>query len=181
MKKILVVNDFPIFPIVHGGKVRIFNIYQNLSSKFQIRLMSVWEKIRKFRNKVISPNFHEISVPKTILYKLINFVASRLMRSSVDDFVALFFASSNFQLKKLLQKEIAECDIVICCHPYMYPAAAPYLRNQRVIYEALNVEYTLKKSILPDGLLKNILLQRLKMTGQDLLNTMRSLFCYVRR
>jgi glycosyltransferase involved in cell wall biosynthesis len=168
MKKILVVNDFPIFPIVHGGKVRIFNIYQNLSANFQIRYVCLGEN-SKIQNKVISTNFHEISVPKTILYKLINFVASRLMRSSVDDFVALFFASSNSQLKKLLQKEIAECDVVICCHPYMYPAAAPYIRNQWVIYEALNVEYTLKKSILPDGLLKNILLQRLKMTGQDLL------------
>jgi glycosyltransferase involved in cell wall biosynthesis len=168
MKKILVVNDFPIFPIVHGGKVRIFNIYQNLSTHFQIRYVCLGEK-SKIQNNVISANFHEISVPKTIFYKLINFIASQLMRSSVDDFVALFFASSNPHLKKLLQKEIAGCDIVICCHPYLYPAVSPYIRNQRVIYEALNVEYTLKKSILPDGFLKNRLLHRLKITGQDLL------------
>jgi glycosyltransferase involved in cell wall biosynthesis len=168
MKKILVVNDFPIFPIVHGGKVRIFNIYQNISSKFQIKYVCLGET-PKIQNKNISENFHEISVPKTFFYKIIIFIANQLMRSSVDDFVALFFASSNPRLKKTIQKEIAECDIVIFCHPYMYPAVAPYIRNQLVIYEALNVEYELKKSVLREGLLKNILLQRLKMTGQDLL------------
>jgi len=168
MKKILVVNDFPIFPIVHGGKVRIFNIYRNISSDFQIVYVCLGEN-PKIQNKIISKNFHEISVPKTFFYKIINFIANLLMHSSVDDFIALFFASSNHQLKKLIQKEIAESDIVIFCHPYMYPAVAPYIRNQLVIYEALNVEYALKKSILPNGYLKNILLHRLKMTGQDLL------------
>lgn len=168
MKKILVVNDFPIFPIVHGGKVRIFNIYQNISSKFQIKYVCLGEN-PKIQNKIISENFLEISVPKTFFYKMIIFIANQVMRSSVDDLGALFFASSNRQLKKLIQKELAECDIVIFSHPYMYPAVTPYIRNQLVIYEALNVEYALKKSILRDGLLKNILLQRLKMVGQDLL------------
>jgi len=175
MKKILVVNDFPIFPIVHGGKVRIFNIYQNISSKFQIKYVCLGEN-PKIQNKIISENFHEISVPKTFFYKMIIFIANQVMRSSVDDFGALFFASSNRQLKKLIQKEIAECDIVIFSHPYMYPAVAPYIQNQLVIYEALNVEYALKNSILRDGLLKNILLHRLKMVGQDLLN--RSDLCF---
>jgi glycosyltransferase involved in cell wall biosynthesis len=169
MKKILVVNDFPIFPIVHGGKVRIFNIYQNISSKFQIKYVCLGEN-PKIQNKIISENFCEISVPKTFFYKIVIFIANQVMRSSVDDFGALFFASSNRQLKKLLQKEIDKCDIVIFSHPYMYPAAATYIRNQLVIYEALNVEYALKKSILREGLLKNILLHRLKIVGQDLLN-----------
>ncbi|MDD1700439.1 MAG: glycosyltransferase family 4 protein [Methanoregula sp.] len=168
MKKILVVNDFTIFPIVHGGKVRIFNIYQNISSNFQIIYVCLGEN-PKIQNKIISENFHEISVPKTFFYKIIIFITNLMMRSSVDDFGALFFASSNLQLKKVIRKELAECDIVIFCHPYMYPAVAPYIRNQLVIYEALNVEYALKKSILSNGYLKNILLDRLRMTGQALL------------
>ncbi len=175
MKKILVVNDFPIFPIVHGGKVRIFNIYQNISSDFHIKYVCLGEN-QKIQEKKISDNFYEISVPKTFFYKVINVIANLLMRNSVDDFVALFFASSNLQLKKLIQKAIAECDIVIFCHPYMYPAVAPYIRNQLVIYEALNVEYTLKNSILRNGQLKTIMLQRLKKVGHNLLK--RSDLCF---
>jgi len=70
MEKILVVNDFPIFPIVHGGKVRIFNIYKNISSKFQVTYLCLGDN-QKIQDKRISDNFHEISVPKTVFYKII--------------------------------------------------------------------------------------------------------------
>lgn len=168
MEKILVVNDFPIFPIVHGGKVRIFNIYKNISSKFQVTYLCLGDN-QKIQDKRISDNFHEISVPKTVFYKIIILIANMLIHSSVDDFIALFFASSNLQLKKIIKKEIAKCDIVIFCHPYMYPAVAPYLQKKIVIYEALNVEYALKKDILPNRPLKNLMLQRLKEQSQNLL------------
>ncbi|MFA6363354.1 glycosyltransferase family 4 protein [Methanoregula sp.] len=168
MKKILVVNDFPIFPIVHGGKVRIFNIYKNISSKFQITYVCLGNS-QIIEEKQISENFREISVPKTFFYKKIILIAKKLMGGSVDDFVALFFASYNAQLKKIIKPQIQECDVVILCHPYMYPSVKPYLQKQIVIYEALNVEFGLKDSILPDTLLKKIVLDRLKQTEQDLL------------
>lgn len=168
MKKILVVNDFPIFPVVHGGKVRIFNIYKNISSKFQVTYLCLGEKPRITYN-AISENFQEISVPKTFFYKVITAIANLFFRSSVDDFIALFFASSNRMFKRIIQKELGECDIIIFSHPYMYSAVRPYIRNQLVIYEAHNVEYALKKAILPDRLLKNVMLQRLKEQSQDLL------------
>jgi glycosyltransferase involved in cell wall biosynthesis len=169
MKKILVVNDFPIFPVVHGGKVRIFNIYKNISSKFHVTYLCLGDN-QKIQDNRISENFHEIVVPKTIFYKIIILVANILTRTSVDDFVALFFAYSNSELKKIIRKEIGNSDIVIFCHPYMYPAVSPYIQKQIVIYEALNVEYSLKKSILPNGLLKKIMLPRLKKIGQNLLH-----------
>jgi glycosyltransferase involved in cell wall biosynthesis len=168
MIKILVVNDFPIFPIVHGGKVRIFNIYKNISSKFQITYVCLGDT-RKIEEKKISENFREISVPKTYYYKKIIRIAKKLMGCSVDDFIALFLASYNLQLKTTLKQRIEECDIVIFCHPYMYPSVKPYIQKQIVIYEALNVEFNLKNTILPDTLLKKIVVQRLKKTEQDLL------------
>ena len=83
-------------------------------------------------------------------------MANIVMGSSVDDFVALFFAHSNFELKKTIRKEIEKSDIIIFCHPYMYPAVSPYIQKQIVIYEALNVEYSLKKSILPTWIIEKI-------------------------
>jgi glycosyltransferase involved in cell wall biosynthesis len=169
MKKILVVNDFPIFPVVHGGKVRIFNIYKNISSKFHVTYLCLGDN-KKIQDTRISEHFHEIAVPKTVLYKIIVLMANIMMGRSVDDFVALFFAHSHFELKKIIRKEIEESDIIIFCHPYMYPAVSPYIQKQIVIYEALNVEYSLKNSILPTGFLKNIMLHRLKKICQNLLN-----------
>jgi glycosyltransferase involved in cell wall biosynthesis len=175
MTKILVINDFPIFPIVHGGKVRIFNIYKNISSRFQITYVCLGD-VQKIEEKKISENFQEISVPQTYFYKKIIRIAKKLTGCSVDDFVALFFASSNLQLKTILKRQIQDSDIVILCHPYMYPSIKPYIQNQIVVYEALNVEFHLKKSILPESLLKNFFLHLLKLTEQDLLQ--RSDLCY---
>jgi glycosyltransferase involved in cell wall biosynthesis len=168
MKKILVVNDFPIFPIVHGGKVRIFNVYKNISSRFSVTYVCLGDTQNIVVNK-ISENFQEISVPKTFFYKRIVQVARKLTGCSVDDFVALFLGPYNIQLKKLIERQIQESDIVILCHPYMYPSVKSYLQKQIVIYEALNVEYRLKGTILPDTLLKRIMLQKLKKTGLNLL------------
>jgi glycosyltransferase involved in cell wall biosynthesis len=168
MKKILVVNDFPIFPVVHGGKVRIFNIYKNISSKFHVTYLCLGDN-KKIQDTRISDNFHEIAVPKTVLYKTLVLMANIIMGRSVDDFVALFFAHTHFELKKIIRKEIEESDIIIFCHPYMYPAVCPYIQKQIVIYEALNVEYSLKNTILPPGFFKTILLRRLKRFGQNLL------------
>lgn len=175
MKKILVVNDFPVFPVVHGGKVRILNIYNNISSKFQVTYVCLGDN-PKIVTKTISENFREISVPKTFFYKLIILLAKKIMGIAVDDLVALFFAGFNFHFKKIIKEEISKSDIVIFCHPYMYPALKPFIEKKTVIYEALNVEYALKKSILKDGLLKNIMLHRLKKCSQNLLT--RSDLCF---
>jgi len=58
----------------------------------------------------------------------------------------------------------------------MYPSVKPSLQKQIVIYEALNVEFNLKNSILPDTLLKKNVLSRLKRTEEDLLE--RSDLCF---
>jgi glycosyltransferase involved in cell wall biosynthesis len=168
MNKILVVNDFPIFPIVHGGKVRIFNIYKNISTKFQVTYICLGDT-HKIEDTQISENFRQITVPKSYLYTKVLKLVKVLMGCSVDDFVALFFASYNLQLTKKIKQQLQECDIVILSHPYLYPAVKPYIQKQIVIYEAHNVEFRLKESILPETFLKKIVLCRLKHTGQDLL------------
>jgi glycosyltransferase involved in cell wall biosynthesis len=168
VKKILVVNDFPIFPIVSGGKVRIFNIYQNISKEFHVSYVCLGNS-KAIEEKKISEYFNEVIVPKQIFYKIIALIALKVLRCSVGDFVALFLASNNGKLKRVIREQISESDIVIFSHPYLYPAVKPFITNQKTIYEAHNVEYLLKRSILGKGFMSTYLLNRLKKTERELL------------
>jgi len=169
MKKILVINDFPIFPIIDGGRVRLFNIYKNISKKFNVTYICLGDT-NKIEEEVISENLKLIIIPKNFLYKLISTFLFILLRCPVNDFIALFLASYNPKLKKLIIKLSLENDIIIFSHPYLYPAAIPYIsNNQIIVYEAHNVEYPLKKSMLGKGVIKSILLKRLNKIEGNLL------------
>ena len=43
-----------------------------------------------------------------------------------------------------------DADAIVVCHPFCYPAIKPYINGKPLIYEAHDVEYILKQSILPD-------------------------------
>ncbi|WP_245249610.1 glycosyltransferase family 4 protein [Methanolinea mesophila] len=168
MKKILVINDFPVFPPVHGGKIRILNIYRNISSECEVTYLCLGD-VKETTLRSISDNFSEISVPKTFLYRQIVLFAGLIMKCPVDDLVALLLAPFNPWLRNMIRKKIRESDIVICCHPYMYPAVSPWIGGRFLVYEALNDEYGLKSTTLPEGFLKKIMLHRLDVVSCDLL------------
>lgn len=162
-------NDFPIFPLSHGGKVRLFNIYKNLSKEFDITYISLGDT-KKIEEETITEHFKVVIIPKKIIFKIINIGAEKILRYPVGDFVELFFAPFNSLFKKTINVRIHENDIIIFSHPYLYPAVIPFIPNNKiVVYEALNVEFILKKSIFNKGIIRTILLNRLKQTEGNLL------------
>jgi len=169
LKGILVVNDFTIHPIIDGGRVRLFNIYKNISKEFNVKYICLGDA-QKIQEDIISENFRVVIIPKKLLYRMICIIAEKILRCPVNDFIALFLAPYNRDLKRIIKDQNFNCDIVFFSHPYLYPAVMPLIaKNKMIIYEALNVEYPLKKSILGEGIIKEIMLKRLKLTENDLL------------
>lgn len=68
----------------------------------------------------------------------------------------------NGQMRRKIQEMTQNADIVIASHPYMFSTIRRAIDNCFFVYEAHNVEYKLKQSILGDQLLGKTLTQILR-------------------
>ncbi|RXA20103.1 glycosyltransferase [Methanosarcina sp. MSH10X1] len=154
MRKIVVFNDFPIFPPRFGGQIRIYNIYRNLSRQYNVTYICFGES-KIVEETEICNNFLEVRIPKSLFHKNINAVAGKLLGVSVDDISAMFLCRYNRKLDSVAKDYLKDSDLVILSHPYMFPLIKDYAKNKPLVYEAHNVESSLKKSLLGNGLLRN--------------------------
>jgi glycosyltransferase involved in cell wall biosynthesis len=157
---ILVLNDFPICPVNHGGKVRIYNVYKNIAQIYRVKYLCFGNST-SIEETQISEKFYEIRIPKQRMHRKLIKLAYMVFGCSADDLVALFIARYNGTLNEIIKQYITDSSVVILSHPYMYPAVKPFLKNQFVIYEAHNVEYLLKNSSLNRNLLSKAVLKQL--------------------
>lgn len=158
---ILVLNDFPVCPVNHGGKVRIYNVYKNIARVYPVKYLCFGDEASIEENQ-ISENFYEIKIPKQGIHRKLIQIAYKVFGRSADDLVALLIAPYNRMLNKAIERYVAESNVVILAHPYMYPAVKPFLKDQFVIYEAYNVEYSLKMSLFGGNILSKAVIKQLK-------------------
>lgn len=161
MKNIIVLNDFPIYPPDHGGKLRIYNIYSELSSKYKIIYVCFGNNKTIVETK-ITEQFSEIRVPKGSIHRNIEEYMKKLWGVPVDDLVAMLFCRSNRDLDRIIKRYLSDCDIVVLSLPYMFPVIRNQLGDRFLIYESHNVEYVLKKLILGDGFFKDCLCDQVR-------------------
>lgn len=167
MKNIVVFNDFPIFPPMFGGQIRIYNIYKNLSRKYNVTYICFGGS-KRVQETRICDNFLEIKVPKGIIHKNIDAIAGKLLGVSVDDVIALFLCRRNQEIDSLAKKYVDVADIIILSHPYMFPLVQNYIIDKPLVYESHNVEFFLKKSLLGNGFLRNYICDKVQMVEKEL-------------
>lgn len=167
-RKIVVVNDFPIYPPRFGGQFRIYNLYKNLSRWFDITYIC-FSYDNRLKETEFCQNFRGIEIPKSRIHSNINAFLGKIFGKAVDDIVAMFLCRSNIKMDHTIRDHIAKSEIIIVSHPYMYPSVEKYTKNKILIHESLNVEYILKKAILGDGFFKKFLYNRVKKIEGDLI------------
>lgn len=163
MKKIIVVNDFPIYPPQFGGQIRIFNVYKRLSKKYTIQYICFGDDSEITETKICD-NFYECRIPKGAIHKWVIKGAAFALQRSCDDLIAMVLGRFNSQMRQKIHEMTQNADIVIASHPYMFPVLEHTINNCFFIYEAHNAEYKLKQSILGDRILGKVLVQTLKRT-----------------
>lgn len=153
--RVAVVNDFPIYPAKHGGQVRIYNLYKRLSERHSITYLSFDRTVPSLTWRLLVKDFHEIRLPKGLLQTFLEAALARVFGISVDDIVAMCIAGRNRRLKRLVGNVAAVSDIVIASHPYLYHL----LRSSRKpkVYESHNLEFSLKRQMLPSFLARPLL------------------------
>ena len=166
-KKIVVINDFPIYPVIHGGKIRIYNIYKELSKFYDVTYIC-FGNCKKVEIRHITEDFIEISIPKSLAHRTLEAIAAKLLNVSIADIVSMFLCKYDLKLNSTIKNCLSNCDIVVSLHPYMYPAIKKQLRDEILIYESFNVEHLLKKSILGKGLFRNLLCNYVKQVEKEI-------------
>lgn len=158
-KKIVVLSTYPVFPKQHGGQLRIYNLYYNLRDEFDITVISFNDKGQY--HKYDKDGFVEISVPKTQKHQDQEWQIEREVGIPITDIAMEKLSTHTPEYHQIANKHLEDGDILIASHPYLFHLLEPYIGIKKVIYDAHNVEYILKRSMLPDGKMTRSLLNDL--------------------
>jgi len=144
---VTVINDFPLLPPRHGGQYRILSLYKNLSRYVPVHYLCLHKESDEIETTGISPGFMQKAIPKSLLQRVFESVLNRLMRTTIDDILGIFFDHRNRLLKREIAQAAAFGDILIVVHPYQWKTLSPHKKSIR-IYESLNYETLLKGETL---------------------------------
>ncbi|MCK4278934.1 MAG: glycosyltransferase, partial [Desulfurellaceae bacterium] len=139
---ILILSTFSIYPPVSGGKLRLYNLYKNLSKSFKVTILSLDHKETVIK---ISENFNEIRVKRGRKFNLLAEKIKAETGVSSDDIAAIEGYKLIPGFEKKLKQLISSADAVILAHPYLYNAVSKIEKS--VFYDAPDVEYIQKSSM----------------------------------
>ncbi|MGO9094324.1 MAG: glycosyltransferase family 4 protein [Bryobacteraceae bacterium] len=148
--KITVTATFPICPPRGGGQSRIYHLYRNLASEFEIEIVSFGDHGQEEFDEFIAPGVREIRIPKTLAHLQAEWrLTKRLEGVAASDVMMPKIYSLTPRYAEALARSAAGSDWLVASHPYLLPALENVRHGQTLIYEAHNLEAVLKQSILP--------------------------------
>lgn len=149
-KKLTVAVTFPVFPPIGGGQVRIYQLYKNLAADYDVELITFTRMDKPSFQERIASNLWEIRTPKSMEHQLRENELEMEMQLSAGDVAMFGNAEKTVRYGEKLKASIESSDLVIVCHPYLYYEVQKYIGSRPFIYEAQDVEYLIKKQILPE-------------------------------
>lgn len=167
-KKITVTSTFPIYPPQGGGQARIFNLYKNLAIDYDVEIISFSNNSdQKEYIGFIAPNLKEIRIPKSSDHMSKEWEIESKVGIPITDIGMITLSHLTPRYSEELRNSIEKSDLVIISHPYLYQEAKKYLYDKKFIYEAHNVEYIMKKNMLPDNAVARKLVQQVFDTEKE--------------
>ena len=139
---ILVLSTFPVYPPVSGGKLRIYNLYKNLSKSFKVTLVSLDHCDADIK---ISENFNEVRIKRGREFNLLAEKIKAETGVSSDDIASIEGYRLIPGFEERLKQLASSADAIILSHPYLYNAVLTM--EIPVFYDAHNVEYVQKSSM----------------------------------
>ncbi|MGG6270196.1 glycosyltransferase family 4 protein [Leptolyngbya sp. AN10] len=149
-QKITIAVTFSVFPPRGGGQSRVFHLYKHLANYFDIEFVSITGFDQVPFEGEIAENVREIRIPKSTKHQQQEQEIEKEVRVPITDVVMPDLVWLTPEYIEALKTSIESSDIVIACHPYLYPAIRS-ITNKPLWYEAQDVEIDLKSKILPDN------------------------------
>jgi glycosyltransferase involved in cell wall biosynthesis len=150
-KKMVLAVTFPVYPPRGGGQARIYHLYRHLAEHYDIEILSLCAHGQPALNQEIAPGLREIRVPISLAHQL---EESKLSESvgwvPVTDIVMSQLIERTPEYLQKLRTSVASAKVVVACHPYLGKLLSSMAPQAEFWLEAQDVEFEVKKSILPD-------------------------------
>ena len=149
--KVTVLDMQPIAPPVGGGRMRLLGLYHNLGKNTECLYVGTYDwPGERYRAHALSNTLYEIDVPLSDAHHA---AAAALAHQAGGKVVIDLAFSQQATLSpdyvSEARKQIADTDVVIFSHPWVYPLVKDVLRpDQVVIYDSQNVEGFLRAQLL---------------------------------
>lgn len=149
--RIAVGLTFPVFPPRGGGQSRVFHLYRNIARYADVEIVSSCHSQEPAFRDEIAPGLIETRVPRSQVHQdAENGYSESVNWIPVTDVVmsTLYKLTPDFVCE--LQRACKDADIVIASHPYLASAIRECAPDVPMWFEAQDVEFSLKRDILPD-------------------------------
>jgi glycosyltransferase involved in cell wall biosynthesis len=151
-KKMVVATTFPIYPPRGGGQSRAYNLYREWARHFDVKIVSLTGANETQFTGEIAPGLVEVRIPKSAEHQRIEEEYSRTVDwVPVTDIVAARAIHATPEYMDQLRQACAKVDVVVACHPFLANALRECAPGVPMWFEAQDVEYNLKKKILPSS------------------------------
>ena len=144
----------PIDPPVGGGRLRLLGLYHNLGAATECTYVGTYDwPGEPYRSHKLSETLREIDVPLSDAHH----AAAAALASQAGGKVVIDLAFSQQahlspDYVNTARQQIADADVVIFSHPWVYPLVKDHLRPAQVlIYDSQNVEGYLRAQLLDEG------------------------------
>jgi glycosyltransferase involved in cell wall biosynthesis len=159
-KRIVVTSSFGITPPQGGGQARIFNVYKNVAKDYDVEIVSFAGYGNPGLSEYIAEGLKETRIPMSQEHFDAEMEIQKKMGSvPISDIAMIENAEKTLEYDRALQQALSGCDMAVISHPYLYFEAKKHLKDIPFVYEAHNVEYNMKKAVLPDNQTGRELLQ----------------------
>ncbi|MGG1553525.1 glycosyltransferase family 4 protein [Paenibacillus ferrarius] len=158
-KKITILSTYPVLPRKHGGQLRIFNIYKNLDHEYDITIVSLNNESKHYEKKI--GDLTEVSIPMSNTHLEKEWSIEREVGIPITDIVMKKLIEFSPEYIRIAESHMKNSDILVAAQPYLFNLIEKFVGNKYIIYDSQNVEYELKKSMLPNNKTAHKLLEEL--------------------
>lgn len=168
--RLLVTDNQVLDPAVGGARVRVKELCEKLAAHFPTEYIGAydWPGPPSTDNYPV-PNWHcRVFALSPSQYKAARWLQGYVPGGSVIDVSFSWMARLSQNFVQALRKTVAESEIVVFTHPWVYPLAKDLLHDKLVIYDAHNFEYALRSTLLSSTFIGRRLAASVKQIEGDL-------------
>lgn len=149
--RVVVLDMQPIHPAIGGGRLRLQGLYHHLGDDVRTRYVGSYDwPGEAYREHWHSQTMLEIDVPLSVEHHLAaEKLSARVGGKGVIDIAFSQQGTLSGDYLERVREEVAEADVVIFSHPWVYPLVKDLIRpDQLVVYDSQNVEGYLRAQLL---------------------------------
>ena len=148
--RLLVTDNQVLDPAVGGARVRVKELCEKLAAHFPTEYIGAydWPGPPSTDTSPV-PNWHcRVFALSPWQYKAARWLQGYVPGGSVIDVSFSWMTRLSQNFVRALRKTVAESEVVVFTHPWVYPLAKDLLQDKLVIYDAHNFEYALRSKLL---------------------------------